>query len=384
MPVNTEYFGTLTSEPLLGLRPRSFYENYMNDYDKLAEIERKKLLKINSRRLSFLIISVIAIIIVVGYSFTIGSSSLTALEAYKIILNQIFPGTFEVNEMYTFVLTEIRAPRVLGALFIGMVLAIGGCLIQSILKNPIATPYTLGISAGAGFGVNMLYIFGISVIPGTIGVITNAFIFSMIPALVMIAAVVVKKMSPVVMVLTGIAISYLFSAMNMLSQYFGNSTNVQNVVLWSIGDLSSICLWQIPYVICAFVLIFAYSMFMGKNLDIMRMGDDSAKSLGINTAHVRSATVIITCIVTAVIVSFAGPIGFVCILSPQISRKIVGNNIRWLVPTSAIIGGMLLLFADIIAKTILSPIMLPVGAITAVIGAPLLIYMLFSKKTVAI
>lgn len=352
----------------------------MNDYDELVEEERKKILKIKSRRFSFLILSTIAIIIVVGYSFTVGSSSLTAVEAYKILFNQIFPGFFEVNETYVFVVMEIRAPRVLGALFIGMVLAIGGCLIQSILKNPLATPYTLGISAGAGFGVNLLYIFGISIVSGTFGLITNAFIFSMITAIIMIFAVVVKKMSPVVMVLTGIAISYLFSALNMLSQYFGDSTSVQNVVLWSIGDLSSICLWQIPYVIFAFLIIFIYSMLIGKNLDIMRMGDDSAKSLGINTHRLRSVTVILTCVATAIVVAFAGPIGFICILSPQIGRKIIGNNTRWLIPTSAIIGGMLLLIADIIAKSILAPIMLPVGAITALIGAPVLVYMLFSKK----
>lgn len=354
----------------------------MDDYNGLVEEERKKILKIKSRRLTFLILSVIAIIVIAGYSFTVGSSSLTALEAYKIIFNQIFPGIFDVDDTYVFVVTEIRAPRVLGALFIGMVLAIGGCLIQSILKNPLATPYTLGISAGAGFGVNLLYIFGYSIVSGTLGLIANAFIFSMIPAIIMIVAVVVKKMSPLVMVLTGIAISYLFSALNMLSQYFGSSTNVKDVVMWSIGDLSSICIWQIPYIIVAFFIIFIYSMLAGKNLDIMRMGDDSAKSLGINTRRIRSMTVIITCVVTAVVVTFAGPIGFICILSPQISRRIIGNNIRWLVPTSAIVGAVLLLFADILAKTLMSPIMLPVGALTAVIGAPVLVYMLFSKRGV--
>lgn len=352
----------------------------MDNYDELVEKERKNILKVKSRRFFFLILSVIFIIIVVGYSFTVGSSSLTAKEAYKIIINQIFPGLFDVDETYVFVVTEIRAPRVFGALFIGMVLAIGGCLIQSILKNPLATPYTLGISAGAGFGVNLLYIFEISIISGTFGIIANAFIFSMIPAIIMIFAVVVKKMSPLVMVLTGIAISYLFSAMNMLSQYFGDSTSVHDVVLWSIGDLSSICLWQIPYIVVAFLVIFGYSMLIGKNLDIMRMGDDSAKSLGINTQQIRSMTVVLTCIVTAVVVAFAGPIGFVCILSPQISRRVIGDNTRWLIPTSAIMGGMLLLFADIIAKTVLSPVLLPVGAITALIGAPILVYLLFSKK----
>lgn len=356
----------------------------MDGYQRLIEQEKTKILKSKARRSVFLAVMVAAIAIVVGYSFTVGSSSLSPLEAYKIILNQVIPGLFEVDSKYVFIVNEVRAPRVLGALFIGMILAIGGCLIQTILRNPLATPYTLGISAGAGFGVNLMYIFGITIVSGTIGVITNAFIFSMVPACIMIFAVVVKRMSPVTMILIGIATSYLFSALNMLSQYFGNATSVQNVVLWSMGDLSSVCLWQIPYIIMAFIGIFLYAMYISKNLDIMRMGDDSAKSLGINTNRVRGVTVIFTCIATAIVVSFAGPIGFICILAPQISRKIVGGNIRWLIPSSALIGGMILLLADIIAKTVLSPIMLPVGAITALIGSPLLIYMLFSKKGTSI
>lgn len=252
----------------------------MEQYDRQIEAERQRILKSKSRRLLFLILSAVAIVMVVGYSFTVGSSSLTPVDAYKILVNQMFPGLFEVNDKYVFIVNEVRAPRVLGALFIGMVLAIGGCLIQTILKNPLATPYTLGISAGAGFGVNLLYIFGVSVVSGAFSVITNAFIFSMIPAAIMIAAVVIKKMPPVVMILVGIALSYLFSAMNMLSQYFGDSTSVQDVVLWSIGDLSSVCLWQIPYMIAAFLMIFLYSMLVGKDLDILRMGDDSARLWG--------------------------------------------------------------------------------------------------------
>lgn len=356
----------------------------MEQYDRHIEAERQRILKSRSRRLLFLILSAVAIVMVVGYSFTVGSSSLTPVDAYKILVNQVFPGLFEVNDKYVFIVNEVRAPRVLGALFIGMVLAIGGCLIQTILKNPLATPYTLGISAGAGFGVNLLYIFGVSVVSGAFSVITNAFIFSMIPAAIMIAAVVIKKMSPVVMILVGIALSYLFSAMNMLSQYFGDSTSVQDVVLWSMGDLSSVCLWQIPYMIAAFLMIFLYSMLVGKDLDILRMGDDSARALGIDTKRIRGATVVLTCLVTAVVVAFAGPIGFICILAPQIGRRIVGNGLRWLIPTSAMVGGMILLLADIVAKTILSPVMLPVGAITALIGSPVLVYMLFSKRVATV
>ena len=132
------------------------------------------------------------------------------------------------------------------------------------------------------------------------------------------------------------------------------------------------------------LMIFLYSMLVGKDLDILRMGDDSARALGIDTKRIRGATVVLTCLVTAVVVAFAGPIGFVCILAPQIGRRIVGNGLRWLIPTSAMVGGMILLLADIVARTILSPVMLPVGAITALIGSPVLVYMLFSKRVATV
>lgn len=310
-----------------------------------------------------------------------GSSSMTFLDAYKVLFNQIFPGTFEVSDNYEFIVLNIRAPRVLLAFFAGIILAIGGCLIQTILKNPLATPYTLGISAGAGFGATLYFIFGFSLFGGTLGLIGNAFVFSLVPALIVFFAITRKRVSPVTMVLGGVAISYMFSACNTLSQYFGDSDAVRDVVFWSVGDLTSAAMWQVPYVLVTALGYFIFAMIVARNLNIMRMGDDTAKSLGVDVEKVRLIVVIVVCICTAVVVSFTGPIGFVCLLAPHISRRLVGTDLHYLIPASALVGATLLLIADVIAKTALSPIMLPVGAITALLGAPVLVYLLFIRRS---
>lgn len=351
------------------------------DYSELIEAEKTKIIKLKSIRIALMLIMVVAIIVIMGYSFTIGTSSLTPVDAYKVLINQVFPGTFTgIPDNYVFIVTELRTPRVLVGALVGMILAMGGCILQAILKNPLATPYTLGVSSGAGMGASIYFVFGISLVSGTAGLILNSFICSIIPAAVMLFALTKKTVSPVTMILSGVAISYIFSSINMILQYFGDDTSMANVAMWSVGDLTSTSLWMVPIVIVAVILYFAYGMIVGKDIDILRMGDDSAISLGVDVKAIRGVSILVVCIMTAVAVSFTGPIGFVCLLAPHISRKFVGSELRWLLPFSALLGSILLLISDLISKTVIAPIMLPVGAITALIGAPVMVYMLYSKK----
>lgn len=352
-----------------------------NELINTIEEEQKKILLIKSRRVLFLIVMIVAIFLIMGYSFTVGSSSLNAIDAYKILINEIFPGTFPpFEDKYIFIVTELRAPRVLVAALIGAMLAIGGCIMQSILKNPLATPYTLGVSSGAALGASLYFIFGISIISGTAGLIMNTFVFSMIPVAVMLFALTKRFVGPIMLILSGVAFSYMFSSVNSIMQYFGDDSAIANVVFWTMGDLTHASMWMIPILVVALVIYLIFVMFAGKDMDIMRMGDDSATSLGVNIKAVRGTALIVSCFMTALAVAFTGPIGFICLMAPHISRKLVGSDMRWLTPTSACTGAILLLVADMISKTLLAPIMLPVGAITALIGAPVMIYMLYSKR----
>lgn len=355
-----------------------------NSDDGITDKDREKVRAINLRKLAFIAISVMTAIVLVGYSITVGASDITASEAYKVLINQLIPGTFDVSRKAEIIVLNIRAPRVLMAVFAGTVLAIGGCLVQTLLSNPLATPYTLGVSSGAGFGAALSIIYGVGIFSSTWGTIANAFIFSLIPVLVILIGSRYRKLTPMTMVLCGVAISYVFSACNTILQYFADANAVKEVVFWSIGDLSHAQMWQIPYVAVMMLIFFAIAMILSKHMNLMRMGDDSAKSLGVNVEAVRITVIVISCLATATVVSFIGAIGFICLLAPHISRIFVGGDMRYLVPASAAFGACLLLMADVLAKSLISPVLLPVGAITALIGGPALVYLLMRGKKTAV
>jgi iron complex transport system permease protein len=344
--------------------------------------ERDKIIKMFARRVLFIILISLLVIVLVGFSITLGTSGISTTDAYKAIINGVFPGTFDISDQTMRIVLNLRAPRVLMAVFAGSALAIGGCVTQSILKNPLATPYTLGVSSGAGFGAALSILFGIGIIGGIGGTIANAFIFSLIPIAIVVLASRFKTMTPMVMILCGVAMSYMFSASNTIFQFFGEANAVKSVVFWMVGDLNGVELWNVPYVAVMMLVVFVYAMIISKDMNIMRMGDDTAKGLGVNVEAIRVSSLIVSCLLTATVVSFTGSIGFICLLAPQISRIFVGSEMQYLLPASALMGACLLTIADVAAKTVMAPIMLPVGAITALVGGPMLILLLlFSKST---
>ena len=344
--------------------------------------EKEKMTKLFVKRMTFITVILVAAIALVGFSITLGSSGITPLDAYKSIIKYIFPDLFpEISQKTMNIVMIIRAPRVLMAAFGGAALALGGCITQSLLKNPLATPYTLGVSSGAGFGAALVILFGFGLTGGFIDAIISAFIFSMIPIAVVTLASRRRNMTPMTIILCGVAMSYVFSASNTIFQFFGEASAVKSVVFWMVGDLNEILLWNIPYVMVPFLIIFVAMMLLSKDLNIMRMGDDTAPSLGINVSMMRTTGLVLSCLITAIVVSFTGCIGFVCLLAPQISRIFVGNDLKYLIPASSILGACLLSVADIIAKTIYAPVMLPVGAVTALVGGPLLVILLLRSAS---
>ena len=348
------------------------------------EDQRDVMAKLFLKRMVFIVGTLFGAIILVGFSITLGSSNITPLEAYEAIINSLFPGTFpDISEKTMNTVMIIRAPRVLMAAFGGAALAIGGCITQSLLKNPLATPYTLGVSSGAGFGAALVILFGIGLTGSFVDAIVSAFLFSLIPIAVVILASRRRSMTPMTIILCGVAMSYVFSASNTIFQFFGEASAVKSVVFWMVGDLNEILLWNIPYVAIPFIVIFLVAMFLSKDFNIMRMGDDTATSLGVNVHLMRTLGLLLACLMTAIVVSFTGCIGFVCLLAPQISKIFVGNELQYLLPASAALGACLLSVADIVAKTIYAPVMLPVGAVTALIGGPVLVFLLLRSRSKA-
>lgn len=352
--------------------------------DVIEDEDRKSFAKTRRRRILYIAAVCLAILVVSLYSVIADATGISPWEIYASIINLVIPGTFDMSPFKEYIAINVYLPRVLMAMIIGAILALGGCITQTILKNPLATPYTLGVSSSASFGAGIVIILGIGTNTSTFALITSSFIFSMIPAFVILIVASRKNMMVTTLILIGVALSYLFSAANTLMQYFGDADAVKAALFWTVGDLNASLISQPKYMLLVLLLGAIMSYILLKDINIMRMGDDTAKSLGVNVRVTRTASIILACFITAAAVSFVGAIGFVCLLGPQISRTIVGGDLKYLLPASATTGSLLLLLADLVAKTIVSPIMLPVGAITAVIGAPVMIYLLIKNRSTVV
>jgi len=351
---------------------------------KEDDLDREAVRKSRSKRVLYILVVAALMFTLAAYSITISSTNITPMQVYETLLNQLIPGLFDIPSKTQQIVMKVYAPRVLMAVFVGGILALGGCIVQTILKNPLATPYTLGVSSSAAFGAGLSIILGISAVVGVYGTMINAFLFSLIPAAIILLASARRSMMATTLILVGISISYMFSAANTIMQYFGSADAVKQAMFWAVGDLNNATLSQVPYVAVTLIFTLVMSLWLMKDIDIMRMGDDTATALGVNVKRTRTSAIILACFSTAIAVSFVGAIGFICLLAPQISKIFVGGNLRYLIPASMFTGSLLLVIADIIAKDLINPVILPVGAITALIGAPVLIYLLLRNKNMVV
>ena len=277
---------------------------------------------------------------------------------------------------------NMNLPRAIGGMAVGAILGLGGAVMQSIIKNPLADPYTTGISSGAMFGVTICAILGISFVPignGDLAQIINAFVFALIPAAVIIFVSSFKKTSPTMMVLIGIGVMYIFTASTTLLKFTASPETIEEIYRWSVGSIGRITWAALPFLLGAMAFIIAASMFLSNSINVLSSGDKSAMSLGVNPSRMRLICLVIVSVSTAAAVCFTGTIGFVGLVSPHIARMIVGSNIRYLAPCSAAVGGLMLLAADCIARNA-GTTGLPVGVVTALAGSPLFLYFLIKQK----
>jgi len=350
--------------------------------EKHFEIEQKKYRKILIKRLLFIVISIVLLIVVAGVALSLGSADMSFLDAYTAAFARFFPTWFNATPLAYTVVWTLRLPRILLAIGAGATLAMSGCSAQTILRNPIATPYTLGVSAGAGLGAAIGIILGRGLLSGNtnLSITGNAFIFSLIPLAVILLLVKRKGASSETMILAGVAMVYIFNACTTILQYFADTNAVAATVFWLVGDLSRATWHQLPYVFGVMLLCFGVNLWLAWDINVMKLGDDAAKSLGVEVDRTRRVSLVAACLSTAVVVAFTGAIGFICLVAPHICRAFIGSDHKTLIVSSAFVGAILLLIADIFARQLLAPIVLPVGAITAFLGGPLLLYLLIKKR----
>lgn len=314
------------------------------------------------------------------FSICAGSSNIKPYQIVKAVLG------YETG-IPSIVIWNIRMPRVIAAIVAGAGLSVAGCVMQNNLKNPLASPSTLGVSSAAAFGANMaIIVFGAGSIQSTssdaviinnpYAVTLSAFVWSMAAVCIILSLARLKDFSPEAMVLAGVALSSLFSAGSTLIQYFAQDTQVAAAVFWTFGDLGRAS-WN-EVILMSVIVAAAMIYFMMRRWDYNALdsGQESAKGLGVNVERVRLGGMFMSSLITAAVVSFLGMIGFIGLIGPQIMRRVVGSDHRFLIPASALMGAALLLVSDTAARIIISPIVLPVGAITSFLGAPLFLYLL--------
>lgn len=335
---------------------------------------RSKFLK----KVAFILVCAVLCFIIALYSATLGSYGVTMGDVFHYI-GQAIMGVDLSEDTAAYVVLYLRLPRIVGAVVCGAALAICGAAMQSMMKNPLADPYTMGISSGAGFGAALTIIFGIELIAGG-GIIINAFVFAVIPALVILFLSKVRKATPTMMILCGISLMYVFNAMTQLFMLVSSPDDLSAVYTWMVGSLADIGWSDLLIIGIITVAGSIYIQCMANQLNIMGIGDESAKTMGVNVDGQRLIILMVITLVAASVVSFTGIIGFVGLIAPHIVRTVLGADNKFLILGSAVFGAVLLLISDIVARTIAAPTMLPVGVVTACLGGPLFMYLILRNS----
>ena len=328
----------------------------------------------------FIFFLLASIILVSGISASLGSANLSIWETYSSILNRLFPAYFEPGWLADVCIWNLRLPRISMGIVAGFGLGVAGCVMQALLKNPLASPYTLGISSGAGFGASLAILTGAGIIGGDYLVIGNAFLFALLCSFIILGLSNRKGATPETMILAGIAMMYLFSAMTTILQYFGEAEAVKEAIFWAIGDLDRSSWPKVAIITGTLACCFPLLMIKSPDLNLMAAGDETATSLGVNVKRTRIILMAVTTLLVACIVCFTGTIGFIGLVAPHLTRIAIGGDNRFVLPVSGLFGALLLISADLVARRVLAPIILPVGAITAFMGAPLFLYMIMKRK----
>ena len=339
----------------------------------------------NKKRKMLLWLSLPLAFLVICIGTSIGSSNINIFNIISVIGNKLFsiPLIEGVGSNDVAIIWVVRFPRVLLAFMIGAALSVSGAVMQSILKNPLASPYTLGVSSGASLGVGIYIILGVSIpFIGNLALPFIGFLSGLLTVIMVIlfANRVDRGMSNNTIILSGMVFSLFASAMLTTISAL-NTHKIEAITMWQMGSFNmrgwSYLLVGLPFFIVGVSIVLRYSMEM----DILTFGEDGAKAIGVETEKVKKHLLFSTAVLTGSAVALSGTIGFIDLIVPNLVRKIFGSNHKVVIPMCILLGGSFMVLTDLVARTIISPSELPVGAITAIIGAPFFGYLYFSKRS---
>lgn len=337
-----------------------------------------KILK-DRRNLVLLLVMIAVMPAVFILSLGIGTVSIPGKTSLSIITGNIFGlGNAYSGSAFETIILKLRVPRTLLGLIAGASLGLSGAVLQCLFRNPMADPYVMGLSSGAGFSVSLGIVSGLTSplliqLSSFSGAILSVFL------VLFISGISGNRRDSMIILLTGIAVSLFFSSLMSLIMYL-NHEQTEKILFWTFGSISGASfkklLWYFPVFLAGTILILP----QWKALNLLSQGDETARSLGINPSVRRIILLIITSVLTAATVSFTGIIGFVGLMVPHSIRMLTGSDHKYLLPFSAAGGAVFLVIADIISRIILIPSEIPVGIITSLIGVPYLLGIIIFRK----
>lgn len=283
---------------------------------------------------------------------------------------------FSLNEIQKTILFKIRVPENLSALIIGLSLGLSGAIMQTILNNPLASPFTLGISASAGFGASLFLLLGFSLFFVSLG----AIFFSIIAIAFVYFLSKKHSMTTNSMVLSGIAIKFFFDAMLSLVQYRASEESLSSIMFWLFGNIGRTNYKNILVIVIFLILSFIVIYKDIWSYTAIKFGEERAISLGVDVKRLKAKSFIIISTLSALVVSFSGTIGFIGICAPHIARKLIGEDQRYYLVLSSLIGSLLLIISSIISKIIKPGVIIPIGIVTSLVGLPMLFFIIIGGK----
>ena len=347
-----------------------------------ADILKRK----NRKNTAVIILLALAVILMSLVCLFVGSSHMSMRDCLSALVNKGTAGNIRI-------IRGIRIPRVLAAIIAGAGLSVSGLIMQTTLNNSMASPSTLGVSNAAVFGANLSIIAFAGGFLSTGNNVANyavganpfatslmAFIFSALSVLLILGLCRMRSYSPDVVVLAGIAIGAVWTAATTVLQFYATDVGISAAVIWNFGDLGRATYKTDLIMLVTVVIGIVFFALMSWRFNSLLSGEAAAKSMGINVSALRFASLTVSSVITAVCVSFLGVIGFVGIICPHVTKKLLGQDHRVSLPVSALTGSLLLLLADTLSRSMGNGSALPVGAVTSLLGAPFFIAIIFSKK----
>lgn len=341
-----------------------------------------------ARKVALLAGLLLVLVAVALYSTATGAAAVSVGDVVRVIAGKIFPSAYPVDEgeLAHTVVMELRLPRIFLAILTGISLAGAGTVMQGILRNPLVSPYTLGLSSGAAFGAALAIVLGTSVFGAAFVnidryiIVTNAFIFGFLTMFLVYGIARLKGTAPETLVLGGVAIGYLFSAGVSALKYISEHEKLKELVVWLMGGLwgatwDIVWLLFLPVLVCMGILLrYAWDM------NALSSGEEVAVNLGVNVNRLRLICLTLSSLVASITIAFTGIIGFIGLVAPHICRILIGGDNRFLIPCASLTGAILLLLSDTMARTVIAPTEIPVGIVTSLIGAPFFIYLLLKRR----